>query len=262
MKRALFIVIAGLFVAGCAGTDDAALRVADLQDDAVRIATYNVHHWTGDDGEVDVARVAAVIANLDAEIVVLQEVDNKRSSDGRNHQDALAEMLDYRWAEIDHPKGRSRAAEGNAILVAPHVEILGATGYDISEEGRDPRAFVDTRLRVRGETFHVVGTHLGLKRWERRRQTAAIAEHLDSLSEPVFVMGDLNEWNPLASTFGPFRDRLDEVSTARTFPAPGPLLRLDRIWTSDSVHADAAVVRTDLSRQASDHLPVRASVRF
>ncbi len=263
MKYFSIIVFLGFLATGCTFMDGPVSGVIDFDSaDDVHIATYNVHHWIGDDDEVDVARIASVIAYLDAEIIVMQEVDNDRLEDGRGRQEALAEMLGFRWAEIEHAKGTSFAAEGNALLVAPHVEVLEATGVDISEEGRDPRAFVDARLRVRGRTFHVIGAHLGLKLKERRRQVEAIARRVDDNDAATFVMGDLNEWNPLAATFGPLRDRLDEVRTARTFPAPGPMFRLDRIWAPDTASADAVVVRTPLSRQASDHLPVRATIRF
>ena len=40
---------------------------------ALRVATYNVHSCVGSDGKHDPARIAAVINELDADVVALQE---------------------------------------------------------------------------------------------------------------------------------------------------------------------------------------------
>ena len=44
-----------------------------LPDSPIRVATYNVHGCVGTDGRHDPARVSAVIAELDADVIALQE---------------------------------------------------------------------------------------------------------------------------------------------------------------------------------------------
>ncbi|HAO24637.1 MAG TPA: endonuclease, partial [Methylophaga sp.] len=40
------------------------------------IATYNIHACIGSDGQFDPARIAAVLQELDADIIALQEVEH------------------------------------------------------------------------------------------------------------------------------------------------------------------------------------------
>ena len=47
-----------------------------------RLVTYNVHRCVGVDRKLDVARIAAVIAELEPDIVCLQELDVGRARTG------------------------------------------------------------------------------------------------------------------------------------------------------------------------------------
>ncbi|MCW8141795.1 MAG: endonuclease/exonuclease/phosphatase family protein, partial [Planctomycetota bacterium] len=55
----------------------------------VRFATYNVHRCIGADGRYDADRVAAVIRELDADVVGLQEVD------ARYHLENDLDQIEY-----------------------------------------------------------------------------------------------------------------------------------------------------------------------
>lgn len=257
------LVLAGFIACcGCAASDG---RLSERDpEDIVRFATYNIHHWVGDDERADVARVARVIADMDVDVVALQEVDNNLVGEGDlRRQELFEELVDGSWVVFDDES--TMTAHGNAVFVAPGVDVESATFVDVSEPGRDPRAFTDTVLTVRNQRFRLVGAHMGLKASERGRQIETLAAHLNEASDvdSTIVMGDFNEWNPLANTFRPLRALLRDIGTARTFPAAGPLFRLDRVFTSDhAVVEDVEVLRTVDSRAASDHLPVRAEVAF
>ena len=51
-----------------------------------RILTYNVHRCVGSDRRLDVGRVAAVIAELEPDLVALQELDVGRARTGHVDQ--------------------------------------------------------------------------------------------------------------------------------------------------------------------------------
>src|SRR3546814_9493365 len=60
----------------------------------------------------------------------------------------------------------------------------------------EPRGAVLADLRVRDATVRVIGMHLGLIGFWRRRQARAVLLTLEALEEPrpTIMMGDLNEW--------------------------------------------------------------------
>ena len=71
----------------------------------------------------------------------------------------------------------------------------------------------------------------------------------------------MNEWLPSSATLREAHRILGEPLAPPAFPSFAPFLALTRIWvrpvgalTSIEVH------RTPLSRQASDHLPVKAVI--
>ena len=41
----------------------------------IRVLSYNIHHGAGMDGNIDLARLATIIASIAPDIVSLQEVD-------------------------------------------------------------------------------------------------------------------------------------------------------------------------------------------
>jgi endonuclease/exonuclease/phosphatase family metal-dependent hydrolase len=227
----------------------------------VLIATYNVHRCVGSDGRHDAARVAAVLREIDADVVGLQEVD------AHPHVEGALDQVDYLAgatgrAGIAGPVLRSHAAHfGNALLTRHPVQTVRA--IDLSIGGREPRGALDVILDVKGVPWRVVVTHLGLSGAERRRQAARL---LDVLDDPpadaagTILLGDLNEW------LGPARmlRRLGRAfggARVRSFPARMPILALDRVLVRPP-HA-VSLLRahsSPLARRASDHLPVVAVV--
>ena len=88
-------------------------------------------------------------------------------------------------------------------------------------------------------------------------------------SEPVILCGDFN-LSPGSPAYRLARKKLSDVQTGRvghrplaTFTSARPLLQLDHIFVS--AHFDthrAFVPRNDLTRLASDHLPLLADLSF
>jgi endonuclease/exonuclease/phosphatase family metal-dependent hydrolase len=73
-------------------------------------------------------------------------------------------------------------------------------------------------------------------------------------------LGDFNEWSRTGG-LAPLKDAFDIIAPGKSFHASRPIAALDRIALDASLELrDAGVVETDLSRRASDHLPIWADV--
>ena len=53
---------------------------------SVRIVAYNIKHGRGMDDAVDLERIAHALRRLDADVITLQEVDNRTERTGGDHE--------------------------------------------------------------------------------------------------------------------------------------------------------------------------------
>lgn len=224
-----------------------------------------MHRCVGADGRRDPARVARVLAELAADVLALQEVEALRGGvDASDQFSFLAAATGC--AALRGETLRSPASDyGNALLVRGRV--LESWRLDLSVPGREPRGALAADAVVRGARIRAVATHLGLERAERRAQVRRLLDWIDALPGAAWalrlVMGDVNEWLPRAFSLRLLRARLGPSRAPRTFPARRPLLALDRIWvTPGGALRRVAAHRTALASVASDHLPLRAELRW
>jgi endonuclease/exonuclease/phosphatase family metal-dependent hydrolase len=235
-------------------------------DDAeqITVATYNVHTCVGVDRRYDPARVAAVLNELEADVISLQEVDARRRGD--NHLDQwhfFAEQTGLAavpGANVRDHRGRF----GNAVLTRWPVRAVRL--IDLSVPGLEPRGAIDIDIDVRGRMLRVIATHFGLRGAERRVQTRRVLDAIaeaEAAHEGVVVMGDLNEWRGRRGGIPAFERALGRAPAPRTFPSWCPVLPLDRIYAAwPAVLEEVNVHRSPLARVASDHLPLRGRVRL
>jgi endonuclease/exonuclease/phosphatase family metal-dependent hydrolase len=225
---------------------------ATLGDDALRIASYNVHSCCGRDGRRDANRIAAVIDELGCDTVGLQEVDYRL--------DYIANKLGMQ-AIPGLTLARHDGPFGNALLTRRKVLAVRRLGFTYSR--REPRNALDVDLEVNGETVRVVVTHLGLWPAERRFQVRQILKMVRETPtyERIVVLGDINEWLPLGRPLRWMNGLFGRSPAERSFPSRWPLVALDRVWVRPR-HALLALKahRSPLAAQASDHLPVKAIV--
>jgi endonuclease/exonuclease/phosphatase family metal-dependent hydrolase len=227
----------------------------------VIVATYNVHRCIGTDGRHDPDRVAAVIRELDADVVGLQEVDAKPHVEaGLDQVEYLAEATGL--AGIAGPTlTRHYGQYGNALLT--RLPIRGVTLIDLSVGRREPRGAIDAEVDVAGLRCRLLVTHLGLRRTERNQQLAHLVSAAPRWPGPALtvLLGDLNDWHGLWGV----RSRLPlgfTCAAPRSFPARRPLFRLDAIAVNPgfALHTVWAHA-TPLACLASDHRPVCAELR-
>lgn len=223
----------------------------------IRLASYNIRKAKGVDGRRDPARIIDVLAGLEADIVALQEADMRwRGRPGVLCRDLIAERSDYLLVDVARTT-RSLGWHGNAVLVRRGIRVDSVTRLDLP--GLEPRGAVriDLGLPV---PLAFIATHLGLTRFHRQAQLAAIRAAVSPEVQPTAILGDFNEWST--------RRGLDALNPDFTIHAPGksfrsnlPLAALDRLALSrDMTLMDAGVVQTPQSLLASDHLPVWGDV--
>jgi endonuclease/exonuclease/phosphatase family metal-dependent hydrolase len=221
----------------------------------VTVASYNIHKAEGLDRRVDLARIARVLGEIDADLVGIQEIY-------RPQAEALAAELGMSMA-----MGVTRHFEnmpyGNAIFT--RFTVHGSHTFDLTRPPREPRGGLRVDTKVGDQELHLFNVHFGLKIRERAEQVEALVREQvlrRDLPGSRVVIGDLNEWFP-GAVGRTLRRELHGPRIRRTHPAPLPIFPLDRIYWDRELHADSfRVHRSQLARVASDHLPVVARLRL
>lgn len=226
------------------------------------VASYNVHKCVGADGVFDPDRVVQVVLELDADIIALQEAD-QRFGNRRGLLDlrALLEKGGYRSVLDQGSRKLSHGWHGNVIL----FRTGSVTGVNrMKLPGFEPRGAVLVDFDVLNMPIRIIGAHLGLLASSRARQAEAILNAAHPVDDrAVILLGDTNEWRIGGrSALRPFDPHLSDVDMAiASFPSRFPLWPLDRVLTNKHVTVyEMQAVETALSRVASDHLPVKALI--
>ena len=225
------------------------------------IASYNVHKCVGMDQRFDPERVAAVIGELGADVVALQEAAQRFGE--------RTSLLDFARIERENglvavPLTNNSNAEGwhgNLLLFR---EGIVREVHPLRLPGIEPRGALVVDVDLDVGPLRIIAAQLGLLRRSRARQAHAILTSVCARSErPTLLLGDLNEWrlgnksslHNFDPHFGPLTADLP------TFPSRFPLFALDRILGNpQSLISDIEVHRTPLARIASDHLPIKARI--
>lgn len=221
----------------------------------IRLATYNAHDCIGRDGVYDPARIAGVVADIEADVVALQEITLDHAGYVRETLQDISGMQAVDGTLFERGVGRY----GNVLLKRHPVDAQAL--HDLSFVGREPRGLVDAAMDIKGQNLRVATTHLGLRSAERREQVARIADRLTDASVPAVLMGDFNVW--LGSrALRPLFDFGFTQRPLRSFPTRwAPLQAIDRVL----VHGFAQPQRhwryeRPTASHASDHFPVVVDV--
>jgi endonuclease/exonuclease/phosphatase family metal-dependent hydrolase len=225
-------------------------------------ASYNIHKGVGLDGRRDPERVIAVLRELHADVIALQEADRRFGERESVLPKALLDDTPWRAAPVAK-RARSLGWHGNALLVRRDIEIAHAEPLDLP--ALEPRGAVCADLVVDGRPLRVLGMHLDLSGLLRRDQIRAVLRHCRACASacPTVLMGDFNQWGRSTGAFREFATGWHVPTLGNSFPSRRPIAPLDRIvhspeWTCQ----DAAVHHSAIAVAASDHLPVRATLEL
>lgn len=221
---------------------------------SLRIATYNVRKGVGLDWRRRPDRCLDALAEIKADIVLMQEVD-KRLGDRPSafSEREIEERTGLRPLDVSR-NDVSLGWHGNAVLVSDAIRCTAIER--VALPGIEPRGAVLVQLEHGNHAFAVVGVHLGLRRACRLDQLAAIYKQLHDLGDPdAIIAGDVNEWRRGPASL-PHGEGWTHVSPGLTFHASRPVAELDRFFLSKRVSlVGKGVARGGAARIASDHLP-------
>lgn len=227
-----------------------------------KVVSYNIHKAIGGDRRRSPERIMAVLAEVDADIVVLQEADRRFGTRQSVLPAALIAAQSPYCPIIFDTRPGSLGWHGNAVLVRRHVVVNSTT--TIGLPSLEPRGTVVAEIGIDRHRMRIVGMHLDLTGLRRREQARSIVSAATSLPLlPTVIMGDTNEWRRAGGCLSDFHLRFVSAPTGPSFPAARPMLRLDRILVGEGFDVvSAGSHRTKLAQQASDHLPVWAQLAF
>ncbi len=255
----------------------------------VRLANYNVHAGAGSDNVYDLARTAAAIRALDADVVGLQEADVHWGARSR-FEDTVAELGDLLGMRTGFAPiydldplapGEPRRQYGVAIL--SRHPIVALENHDLTRlSTQDPNpvpapapGFLEATLEIQGSRVHAYVTHLDYRgdpsvRTVQAVETAEImAEDPTGANQVLF--GDFNAeaaapelaplWVRLQDAWAVAEERIGEPGL--TYPSLSPTKRIDFITTTRGLPVlSAETVVSPAITPASDHLPVVATVQL
>ena len=225
------------------------------------VASYNIHKGVGTDRRRDLGRTAAVIAEIGADILALQEADTRFGTrKGLLDLDQIRRDLGLIAVPLQDV-GAAHGWHGNLLLVRGG---LVQEVHQVILPGLEPRGALVTDLVIGGQPLRIVNAHLGLLPASRIAQARALIDKVTAMEgRPTLLLGDLNEWRDGSGAFQALGKHFTIAPARASFPSRYPLLALDRMMLSPHGDLlDVAAHDTPLARRASDHLPIKARLRL
>ena len=264
----------------------------------LRVATYNIHKGVmGLRQKVRIHGVRLALAAIDADIVFLQEVQDRNERMAKRKGYPEGTQLDYLCTgsylhraygmNAVYPHGH----HGNAIVSRHEIGVF--LNHDISDHVLEKRGLLHAVSHIEGRNgpldIHLINTHFGLIKRSRVRQAEFLVDFVRSEvppDAPLIIAGDFNDWQQgvddilhrdldvfeAAADFnrrqrrGRVLDRLlpwrngSRTLVARTYPSVMPWLTLDRIYVRGFKVRDVSVPRGIEWSQRSDHMPLIADL--
>ncbi|MDQ4133099.1 MAG: endonuclease/exonuclease/phosphatase family protein [Actinomycetota bacterium] len=221
----------------------------------MRVATFNIRHGLSSAGRLELRQLARVCADLDVDLLALQEVDKwmRRSRWARMaRRVARASHMEHAFAPALRKGWFGRY--GNALLVKGGISDVQVLSLPATGE---PRAALLATADTGSLSVSVAATHLAVQREERDRQLVHVIDALAKRAPPRLLLGDLN--GPPADV-GSFLQQagLRLVETDPTFPATTPAKQIDHVAVDGLEVVSSEVPQTPMS----DHRPIVVELRL
>lgn len=232
---------------------------------SLRAATYNIRHGAGMDDRLDLDRTVRALRALKADIIGLQEIDDRVGRSERVNQMAeLGRQLGM------HPAfGSFMEYDGGqyGMGILSRYPLVDVDAIRLPD-GNEPRVALQALVRLpSGETLRVVNVHFdwvdddGFRWAQAQRVHQAVTEG----DGPTLLLGDFND-GPESRTLGLFRGSLQEVAKPAgqrfTWPADRPTQEIDYLFVGPPARWQVGTARVVNERAASDHRPVVADLKL
>lgn len=247
----------------------------------IKIASYNIHRAIGIDRKFAPERIIDILKNIDADIVLLQEVDHgvPRSNE-LNLAAVLANSCDYPHYVLGPNVTLKKGQYGNATL--SRFPIIRNRNIDLTIDDKKKRGCQHTTVQISEsktdfQFLEVFNLHLGLSAKERQKQAGKLFKSKEftqiDIKQPCIIAGDFNDWRSMLRALfiigKDFKCATDKTNTRgneaamKTFPSFAPRGGLDRIYYRGKMrctHVSSSKMK--LVKIASDHLPVVAEFKI
>ena len=202
----------------------------------ITVASYNIHKGIGLDRKRDPERIMAILREVDADVIALQECDRRFGE--RPSVIPRALLDDSPWcAAALGVRPLSLGWHGNAILVRKGIEVTSCSVVPLPMI--EPRGAVCADLAIAGKPLRIVGMHLDISGLRRHHQVRSVIGHVTRTPSPTVLMGDMNDWSRNGRALREFGHGWLMVGVGHSFPARRPVAPLDRIVVSDDWHVAA-----------------------
>jgi endonuclease/exonuclease/phosphatase family metal-dependent hydrolase len=251
----------------------------------VRLATFNLLHGRSlSDGTVHADRISAAVADLDADVLGLQEVDRAQPRSGNIDLTALAATSlgaphhrfaaavvgtpGQSWepwhsgADIAHPQYGIALVSRYPVQrwtitqlpAAPMRSPVYVPGGGLLLLRDEPRVLLAAVVETPHGLMSVGTTHLSFVPGWNVRQLRAAVRAMRALPAPRVLLGDLNMPSGPVRAFTGWKP----LAKAATFPAPSPKTQLDHVLVDPRGAGELGrVVQVRTPHPAvSDHRPL------
>jgi len=237
----------------------------------LRVLVYNIHAGTDARQRPSLDRIATVIRDAGADIVLLQEVDSVVERTGRIDEVAVLDSLTGLHGAFGRSLDFQGGGYGIAVLsrwpiVADSVVRLPVFPPQERAGGsHEPRSALHVEIAMPDGRLHVINTHLDASRADSTRlqeieEVLALAGAVRRAGGRVLLGGDLNS-TPESETQHRVRDAgwkdawavCDGAGDGFSYPDDVPRKRIDYLYLGPDERCRGAQV---IETHASDHRPL------
>ncbi|MFK7769008.1 MAG: endonuclease/exonuclease/phosphatase family protein [Mariniblastus sp.] len=227
----------------------------------LRFVSYNIKHGLGNDNRLDLARTAALLGNVHADVIGLQEVDNQcKRSKNVDQPEYLAKQLKMNSAFgsfMDYQGGQYGLAVLSRFPITKEHELR-------LPNGNEPRVALACEIELpSGQKVMAVNVHFDWVKDDgfRFAQAQKVAEFLAKLEMPYVLLGDFNDTLgsrtlDLLSKGAVEADKPKEDTM--TFSATKPVKEIDFVFASPIESWTVRHCQLFHAAKTSDHRPVLA----